>query len=162
MVEGGGDYYAPLSAGRPDGLRRPSFTAPSESELPVTVPFVCVVVAFVLIYLTKIPVGVAMAKMGRYDNEHPRDQQAKLTGWGQRALGSHQNSFEAFAPFAAAVMVAHLGGGSAHASAVLAVVFVVARVVYLLLYLANQSTLRSAVWSVGFFATLGLFLLPVL
>ncbi|WP_335598963.1 MAPEG family protein, partial [Halopseudomonas sp.] len=40
-----------------------------------------------------------------YDNAHPRAQQAALTGWGARALASHQNMIEAFPLFAAGVLV---------------------------------------------------------
>lgn len=127
----------------------------------MTLPFVCVLIAFIFIYLAKIPVGIAMNRLpGGYDNHHPREQQSQLTGWGKRALGVHQNSIEAFAPFAAAVMIAHLAGANAAYSAYLAVAFIVARVIYAVLYIADKASLRSLVWFVGLFSTLGLFLLP--
>lgn len=51
------------------------------------------------------PVARAMAEEGggRYDNHHPRAQQARLTGFGARALAAHLNSIEAFPLFAAGV-----------------------------------------------------------
>ena len=67
------------------------------------------------------------------------------------------NSFEAFAPFAAAVLIAHLGGGAPSTAATLAIVFCVARAAYIALYIANLATFRSLVWGVGFFCTCGLF-----
>lgn len=127
----------------------------------MTTPFICVLVAFLMIYAMKAPVALAMAKMpGGYDNKHPRDQQAALTGWGKRALSAHLNAFEGFPPFAASVFVAHLGGGNADRAAMLAITYVVSRVVYNVLYLANIDKLRSLVWGVGFAATIGLFASP--
>ncbi len=129
----------------------------------MTIPFACVIVAFLLIYAIKIPIAFAMraAGNGKYDNNHPRDVQAKLDGWGKRAVGAHQNSFEAFGPFAASVFVAHLGHANERTSAILAVVFVVARVIYPFIYVADKATLRSSVWGIGFAATLGLFFSPL-
>jgi uncharacterized MAPEG superfamily protein len=129
----------------------------------MTIPFACVIVAFVLIYAVKIPIAFAMraAGNGRYDNHHPRDVQARLDGWGKRAVSAHQNAFEAFAPFAASVFVAHLGHANERTSAILAVTFVGARIVYPVLYVADQATLRSSIWGIGWAATLGLFLSPL-
>lgn len=124
--------------------------------------FWCVVVAWVWVYLCKGPVAVAMNRLGGYDNHHPRAQQAKLTGWGARATAAHLNGFEAFAPFAAAVLTAHVLDASAGLVTGLAITFVVARIAYSLLYVADLATLRSLVWAVGWFTTLGLFISPLL
>ncbi len=127
----------------------------------MTVPFACVAVAFAFIFLAKIPVGIAQQRAGGYDNRNPRDQQAKLEGWGRRALAAHQNAFEAFGPFAASVFVAHLGGADPKLTTPLALTFVAARLVYHVLYLADFATLRSTIWSVGLLATTGLFFAPL-
>lgn len=126
----------------------------------MTFPFACVFAAFVLLYVSKAPVFAAMKGLGKYDNENPRDQQARLDGWGKRALAAHQNGFEGFAPFAAAVLVAHLGGGDLKVASFLAATYVVVRIAYVFLYIAGIGTLRSLVWGVGLLATAGLFLLP--
>lgn len=123
--------------------------------------FWCIVAAWAVVYLTKLPIAAAMNREGGYDNRHPRAQQAKLTGWGARALAAHLNGFETFAPFAAAVLVAHVAGAPAGLVTGLALLFVVARVAYVACYIAGLSSLRSAVWGVGFLATLGLFLAPL-
>jgi uncharacterized MAPEG superfamily protein len=120
----------------------------------------CIVAAWLVIYLTKLPIAIAMQRAGGYDNRLPRAQQARLDGWGARAVAAHKNGFESFAPFAAAVLVAHLGGGPARLIDLLAIAFVVARVGYVICYLADWATLRSAVWSVGFLLTFALFLTP--
>ena len=41
--------------------------------------------------------------------------------------------------------------------ALLAVVFVVARIAYIACYVTDRPTLRSGVWAVGFLATVALF-----
>jgi len=129
----------------------------------VTIPFVCLLVAFLLIPLSKAPVAVAMGREKEgYDNKNPRDQQARLTGWGRRALGAHHNTIEAFPGFAAGVLAAHAGGASPSTANALAVTFVVARVIYPALYIANVDKARSLVWTVGFLATVGLLAAPLL
>jgi uncharacterized MAPEG superfamily protein len=122
----------------------------------------CIVAAWLVIYLTKLPVAVAMQRAGGYDNHLPRAQQARLEGWGARSVAAHQNGFEAFAPFAAAVIVAQLGSGPQQIVDLLAICFVAARVGYVICYLADWASLRSAVWSLGFLATFALFAAPLL
>lgn len=122
----------------------------------------CIAAAWILVYAGKLPVAVAMHKAGGYDNRHPRAQQAALTGWGARSVAAHLNGFETFAPFAAAVLVAHISGASTGLVDILAVVFVVSRVIYVGLYLADLASLRSLVWTFGWLATLGLFLSPTI
>lgn len=126
----------------------------------MTIPFVCVLIACLLIVLTRIPVGRAMKEQaGRYDNNNPRDQQAQLTGWGKRALAAHQNTIEAFAPFAAAVVVSFLAKAPMLGCAILSLIFVAARIAYPLCYIADKASARSMVWGVGYLATIGLFVL---
>lgn len=122
----------------------------------------CIVAAWVLVYAGKLPMAWAMQKAGGYDNHHPRNQEAALTGWGARAVAAHLNGFETFAPFAAAVLVAHISGASTGLVDNLAVVFVVSRVIYSVFYLADLAALRSTAWSVGWIVTFALFLSPVL
>lgn len=60
----------------------------------MTILIICLFIAMVLPIVAKIPVAIAMNNAGGYDNNHPRAQQAKLTGFGARALAAHQNAFE--------------------------------------------------------------------
>ena len=103
-----------------------------------------------------------MQQAGGYDNRHPRAQQAELTGWGARSVAAHLNGFETFAPFAAAVLLAHVAGARTSLVDVLAMVFVASRAFYVPCYIADLATLRSIVWTIGIVATLGLFLAPML
>ena len=127
----------------------------------MTTPFYCVFAALMLVILTKAPVAAAMKQQPRgYDNRHPRDQQAALGGWGRRAVAAHNNTIEAFPPFAAAVIIAHIGGGDPAWAARLSLLFVACRVLYPLLYIGDVNLARSAVWTVGFSAACALMLLP--
>ncbi|MGA8279106.1 MAG: MAPEG family protein [Rhodanobacteraceae bacterium] len=93
----------------------------------------------------------------RFDNAAPRDFQARLAGAPARAHWAHLNSIEAFAPFAAGVLVAeqlHVAQGRIDA---LALAFVALRLAYGACYIANQATLRSMVWALAFFCVVGLF-----
>ena len=122
----------------------------------------CIPLALLVIYAVKIPVAIAMHRLGGYDNRHPREQQAQLVGWGKRALAAHQNGFETFPAFAVAVLLAHVQHGDAFWSAVFAVTFVVSRVCYSWFYMANWSTPRTLVWGIGFGCIFGLFIIALL
>jgi len=128
----------------------------------MSVPFWCVFISALLIYIARIPVAKAMKEQGGYDNNQPRAQQAKLTGLGARALAAHQNSIEAFVLFAVGVLMAHTTQTQGWLIDLLAIVFVVARVLYLWLYLADKASLRSLAWLVGFGCSLLLMLSPTL
>jgi uncharacterized MAPEG superfamily protein len=71
------------------------------------------------------------------------------------------NAIEAFAPFAAAVVNCNLAGGDQRWSTILALVFLGARLAHTLVYIGDLDKLRTAVWSVGFGAVVGLFALPL-
>lgn len=128
----------------------------------MSIPLWMLFVAALLNILSKAPAMREMARMPNgYDNKHPRAQQANLTGAGARGLAAHQNSFEAFPVFAAGVLVAEMYANAHPFAAFLSILFIVARIIYVWLYVANYSTLRSVVWGAGFFASLGLLLSPL-
>ncbi|CAG2351007.1 MULTISPECIES: MAPEG family protein [Burkholderia] len=99
---------------------------------------------------------LAKARKG-YDNRTPRDYLAKLEGWRARAQAAHQNSWEALALFAVALLVAWHNGANVHRVDQLAIAFVAIRVVYALMYLLNWASLRSLVWFGGMACVVGLF-----
>jgi uncharacterized MAPEG superfamily protein len=129
----------------------------------MTIPFWCLFLSAVLIYVAKLPLAKAMsAQEGGYDNHEPRAQQAKLTGYGARAQAAHQNSFEIFPLFLAGVTVAHVTQTQGWLIDVLAITFVVSRAAYVCLYLADLAWQRSLVWFVGLMCCLLLMLSPLL
>jgi uncharacterized MAPEG superfamily protein len=128
----------------------------------MSLPLWCMFFSAILIFLARIPVGNAMKAAGGYDNHQPRAQQARLTGLGARALAAHQNSFEAFSLFAAGVLTAHVTQTQGWLIDLFAITFVVARVVFLLCYLADKPGMRSLAWAVGLICSLLLMLSPLL
>ena len=115
----------------------------------MTILIWCLFIAATLPYLAKGPVAYAMNKLGGYDNAHPREQQSKLTGFGARALAAHQNAFESLLIFAIAVLCALATNTVTDSIKTLAIVHLVARVAYNLLYLMNIGTLRTIVWAIS-------------
>jgi uncharacterized MAPEG superfamily protein len=126
----------------------------------MSIPFWCVFISALLIFVAKIPVAKAMNEQGGYNNHLPRQQQAQLTGFGARALAAHQNSFEAFIIFAVGVLMAHTTQTAGWLIDALAIVFVIARIIYLLCYWADLAWQRSLVWFVGLVCSLLLMISP--
>ena len=107
----------------------------------------CILIAALLPYL-----WVAIAKQSgqRYDNRDPRGWLARQDNPRvARANAAQLNAFEAFAPFAAPVLMAQAAGVDHARIAQLAVAFVVLRVLHGVFYIAGVQLLRSLVWSGG-------------
>jgi uncharacterized MAPEG superfamily protein len=126
----------------------------------VTIPFLCVLISFLLIFVPKVAATAALVKDKDFDNNHPRAQQATLTGWRMRAMHAHYNGYEAFPAFAAGVLIAHVAHADPKWMTILALTHVGARTLYPVLYIANVAPLRSLTWIVGFSASIGLMALP--
>ena len=101
--------------------------------------------------------GIAKAGFKQYDNNNPRAWLAKQTGFRARANAAQANSFEAFPFFATGVLLAVVSQVNSARIDILALGFLLARIAYIVCYLANKPTWRSIFWAVGFFCTLALF-----
>lgn len=121
----------------------------------MTTAFWCVLIAGLLPYAATLT-----AKIGDrgFDNANPRDWLASQTGFRRRADFAQHNSFEAFPLFAAAVIVAHLAAAPQARVDLLAITFVVSRLLYIAFYVADQSTLRSLAWFGGIGSAVAIFL----
>lgn len=122
--------------------------------MTLTTAYWCVLIAALLPYL-----WIAIAKAGgqRYDNRDPRGWMSRQDNPRSiRANAAQLNSYEAFAPFAAGVILAQLAGVPADRIAMLAVAFVVLRVLHGIFYIANAHALRSLAWFGAFACVLGL------
>ena len=120
----------------------------------MNIAIACVVITAVL------PLACAtIAKWGfeAYDNRQPRQWLARQTGFRARANAAQANSWEAFPIFAAGVLAALMLGAPQQRVDAIASAFVVARVVYIVLYVSDRATLRSLVWTVGFALSLSLY-----
>lgn len=99
-----------------------------------------------------------LAKWGsRYNNSRPRQWMAAQEGWRQRSLWAQSNAWEAFAPFAAAVLTAHFVGADQMITNWLAALFIVSRILHGVFYVLDRSTARSIAWLGGMAAVVGLF-----
>lgn len=113
--------------------------------MTIATAYWCVVIAALLPYLWTT---VAKASGERYDNRDPRGWVARQTNPRvHRANAAQLNAFEAFAPFAAAVVLAQLAGVSESRIAMLAIAFVVFRFLHGVIYtLGLKHSLRSFAW----------------
>lgn len=126
----------------------------------MTLPLWCLFAAALLHFVTKVPLSMAQAASGGYDNKNPREQQAKLTGWGARAMAAHQNQIESFPLFAAGILVATIAGVDVALAGNIAIVYLVARVIFTYAYIKDISTFRSMVWIVSYACSLALLCSP--
>lgn len=124
----------------------------------MAIAYWCVLAAAVLPYLW---VTVAKATGGeRYDNRDPRGWQARQQNpRSQRANAAQLNAFEAFAPFAAAVLMAQAAGVDPARISMLALAFVGLRIVHGAAYVAGVARLRSLAWGGAFAVVVWLMVL---
>lgn len=129
--------------------------------LSLATAYWCVLIAALLPYVW---VSIAKASGERYDNRDPRAWVARQTNPRvHRANAAQLNSYEAFAPFAAAVVLAQLAGVATDRIALLALAFVILRVLHGIVYVAGlKHALRSLVWFTAFACVLALLALAAL
>jgi uncharacterized MAPEG superfamily protein len=116
--------------------------------------FACVLIAGLLPY-----VCAAVAKWGfqQFDNHNPRQWLAQQTGFRARANAAQANSFESFPFFAAGVIIATLAQVDAARIDLYAMVFVAARIAFVICYVTDKASLRSLFWLLGLLSVVGLF-----
>lgn len=119
-----------------------------------TVAYWCVLIAALL---PIVCTGVAKWGMfgksrrdGGYDNANPRAWLSRQTDWRARANAAQANSFEALPFFIGAVIIAHQLGAHQAPLDILAFVFIVLRLLYIMMYLANLPMVRSGIWGLAF------------
>ena len=133
------------------------------SNVHFTLAYWCVLVAALL---PIVCAGIAKAGMfgkprrqGGFDNENPRAWLAKQTDWRARANAAQANSFEALPFFIGAVVIAHQLGASQGRLDILAFMFVVLRVLYIMMYVAGMANIRSIVWVLAMAANVAILFL---
>ena len=120
----------------------------------MTIAYWCVFFAFILPYVFTV---AAKAKADNFDNRTPRVMMSNLSGWRQRAHWAQLNSFEAFPPFAASVIIAHLTEVPQTALNQLAIGFIIFRALYGMFYIMDKPGLRSLAWFGGIACVAALF-----
>lgn len=123
----------------------------------MTFAYWCVVLTA---FLPVIWAGIAKSGLKNFDNSKPRESLAAASGWAQRANWAQQNSYEAFPPFAAGVIIAHLAGAAQPTIDLLAGLFLACRITHGIVYISDRPTIRSLVWTTGFLCVVALFLSP--
>jgi len=106
-------------------------------------------------------VWVSYARAGSGgDNHHPRDDLESLPATRRRAYAAHQNAYENFPFFAAAVLSAASLGAPISTVNILAALYIVVRVAHGMLYVADQARLRSMAYLVALLLNIAIFVLP--
>ncbi len=121
----------------------------------MTIAYWCVLFAALMPIVLS---GIAKGGNESFDNARPRVYLAALQGWRQRANWAQQNAWEAFAPFAAGVVIAAQTGVAQSTMDLLAGGFMLARVLHAAFYIGDQPTLRSLAYLAGLFCTIGFFI----
>lgn len=115
-----------------------------------TVAYWCILVAAILPIvctgIAKYGMFTVKRKDGGYDNNNPRAWLAKQQDWRARANAAQANTFEALPLFFAAVIIAHLLQAGQAKLDILAFTFVLLRVAYIVVYVADMATTRSVIW----------------
>ena len=120
----------------------------------MTIAYACVVFMGLFPY---VAAGIAKKGFNQYDNSMPREWLAKQTGFRARANAAQANLFESLPLFFAAVIIASINNAPQTRVDLLAIGFVIARIAYLICYVANWPTTRSIVWLVGLICVIIIF-----
>ena len=112
----------------------------------MTIAYWCVLFMGLFPY---VATGIAKKGFEGYDNGMPRQWLAKQTGFRARANAAQANLFESLPLFFAAVVISSIANAPQNRVDLLAIGFVVARIAYLICYVADWPTTRSIVWLAG-------------
>ena len=120
----------------------------------MTIAYACLLFIGLFPY---VAAGIAKKGFEGYDNSMPRQWLAKQIGFRARANAAQANLFESLPLFFAAVIIASLSGAPQARLDLLAMGFVIARIAYLMCYIANWPTMRSIVWLMGLICVITIF-----
>lgn len=120
----------------------------------MTIAYWCVLFMGLFPY---VAAGIAKKGFEGYDNGMPRQWLAKQTGFRARANAAQANLFESLPFFFAAVIIASIANAPQNRIDLLAIGFVLARIAYLVCYVANWPTTRSIVWLAGLSCVVAIF-----
>lgn len=97
-------------------------------------------------------IGVARMPGGTAWGIGNRDTPLAVAPWIERTRRAHANMVENLAPFACLVLVANIAGKANASTAFAAQLFVAARIVYTLVYMAGIPMLRTLIFGIGVLA----------
>lgn len=109
------------------------------------------------VFLVQIEVIGKTRAAGREWNIGNRSKEPEFPDWVNRSTRALNNHKEVFPVFLTAILVVHVAGRADRVSAIAAIVYVVARVVHALIYIAGITKVRSAAFLIGAGATIAIF-----
>ena len=125
-----------------------------------TIAYWCVLIAALL---PIVCAGIAKSgslgqprRQGGFDNHDPRGWLARQTAWRARANAAQANSFEALPFFIGAVIIAHQLGAAQGRLDILAFIYIVLRLLFIMMYVADLPTARSIVWTLALGANIAI------
>lgn len=121
----------------------------------MTIAYWCILAAGILPQLVGMYAKVDKA----FDNNDPRVYLGKLDGAKARAVAAMENGYEGLPLFAAAVIIAHITGANQMWINILAIAYVIVRIIFSVIYISGKGTLRSLVWVLGLACIIGLFVI---
>ena len=123
---------------------------------PVNVLLCSIVAAAGLVYFPYLAVALGRFQVG-YEMGAPRGRFDKLPEYAQRATWAHQNSWESFALYAPAALMAFVVGLPSEQVLGSVLIYLAARVGYGLFYIFNIPILRSLFWALSISSIVSLF-----
>lgn len=125
-----------------------------------TLAYWCVLMAALLPIVCAALAKSGMFKVprrdGGYDNHDPRAWLARQSDWRARANAAQANSFEGLPFFIGAVVIAHQLGAPQVRVDILAFLYIILRIMYILTYVAGVANVRSVVWTLAFLVNIAL------
>lgn len=119
-----------------------------------TIAYWCILIAAILpIFcagLAKWGMFYRPRNQGGFDNDHPRAWLAAQKDWRARANAAQANSFESLPFFIGAVIIAHQLGANQLRLDVLAFLFIVLRLMFVMTYVAGLSNARTILWTLAY------------
>ena len=101
-------------------------------------------------------------QFGKVDQNYPRNQSQALEGVGARLVAAQANTWEAIAVYTAALVAVSIANVPGADIKTACLCFISARVLFIIMYIADQHILRSLSYMVGFVACLYMIYLAVI
>jgi len=115
----------------------------------------------VLFIISLLPISLAglgvyyrKRQFGLVDNNHPRLQQAKLSGVGFRVISAEKNAWEALSFYTVMCVLAYVSSIDLADFAYPAILFLLTRIAHPIFYIFDLAFFRSAVFFIGWFCCL--------
>ena len=88
-------------------------------------------------------------QVDKFDNRHPREQQAELTGVAARILAAQKNAWEALIFYSAVTLLAFYSSVNLRELSGAAILFLACRVLHPIFYALDLALFRSLIFIVG-------------